>query len=249
MKTKHRKKTLLAAACALTLATSTLTLAGGTHIDSPASNEINPSFDILKARVVTDGSHLVFHQEARGTAGKSVPKKVGQLGGSEIYTYVWPTTLDSSTVGFEADKGILALALTIHPDFDDTPLYDEDNDGDKNNDGDQWHSHWVVLTQDDSCGQGGLKIRDIPEGSSPKMPATWPELPIYIDSPGYDWALHNGEALIRVPLKEVGLSKDFKFDAVTSVLKINENVHAPLACISNVWDIASGDLSLPGTVQ
>ncbi|WP_315983319.1 hypothetical protein [Aliamphritea spongicola] len=81
------------------------------------------------------------------------------------------------------------------------------------------------------------------------MPATWPELPIYIDSPGYDWALHNGEALIRVPLKEVGLSKDFKFDAVTSVLKINENVHAPLACISNVWDIASGDLSLPGTVQ
>ena len=249
MKVKNGTNTLLAAACALTLAASTLTLAGGTHIDSPVNKDIDANFDILKARVVTDGSHLVFHQEARGTAGESVPKKVGQLGGSEIYTYVWPTTLDSSTVGFEADKGILALALTIHPDFDDTPLYDEDNDGDKNNDGDKWHSHWVVLTQDDSCGQGGLKIRDIPEGTSPKMPETWPELPIYIDSPGYDWALHNGEALIRVPLKEVGLSKDFKFDAVTSVLKINENVHAPLACISNVWDIASGDLSLPGTVQ
>ncbi|WP_315983320.1 hypothetical protein [Aliamphritea spongicola] len=53
-----------------------LTLAGGTHIDSPASNEIDPSFDILKARVVTDGSHLIFHQEARGTAGESVPKKL-----------------------------------------------------------------------------------------------------------------------------------------------------------------------------
>lgn len=249
MKAKHRSNTLLAAVCSLALAVSAAALGGGTHIDSPVNNSINADFDILKARVITDGSHLVFHQEARGTAGKTIPAKVGQLGGSEIYTYVWPTTLDSSTVGFKAGQGILALALTIHPDFDDTPLYDEDNDGDKNNDGDKWHSHWVVLTQDDSCGKGALKIRDIPEGTTPKMPATWPELPIYIDSPGYDWALHNGEALIRVPLKDVGLSADFKFDAVTSVVKINDNVHAPLACISNVWDVASGDLSLPGTVQ
>ncbi len=249
MKIQKSSNTFLAAACALALTASTAALAGGSHIDSPADPAINADFDILKARVITDGSHLVFHQKVSGTAGQTVPAKVGQLGGSEIYTYVWPTSLDSSTVGFAADKGVLALALTVHPDFDDTPLYDEDGDGDKKNDGDKWHSHWVVLTPDNNCGKGALKIRDIPEGTSPKMPDTWPELPIYIDSPGYDWALNNGEALIRVPLKDVGLSKNFKFDAVTSVIKINENVHAPLACISNVWDIASADLSLPGNVQ
>jgi hypothetical protein len=41
-------------------------------------------------------------------------------------------------------SGILALAVTAHPDFDDTPLFDENADGDPANDGKSWHSHWVV---------------------------------------------------------------------------------------------------------
>ncbi len=48
-----------------------------------------------------------------------------------------PTTLDSSVIGFDGKKGIVALALTAHPDFDDTPLYDENNDGNLANDGDR----------------------------------------------------------------------------------------------------------------
>ena len=39
------------------------------------------------------------------------------------------------------------------------------------------------------------------------------------------------------------------FDGVTSGLRVNESAHAPLLCIVGVFDVASGDLSLPGKVQ
>lgn len=219
------------------------------HIIAEDSQDIRAEFDIIHARVVTEGENLVFHQEVRGKAGSSSPDTVGELAGASVYSYVWPTSLDSGIVGFKADQGILALALTVHPDFDDTPLYDENGDGDKVNDGKEWHSHWVVLVGDDVCGEGGLKVKDIPEGTQPEMPDTWPELPIFIDSPGYDFSLEKSEVLIKVPLTEIGIDTSFNFDAVTSALRVNEQVHSPLLCISNVWDIASGDLSLPGESQ
>ena len=37
--------------------------------------------------------------------------------------------LDAGAVGFDRGAGILALAVTAHPDFDDTPLFDENGDG------------------------------------------------------------------------------------------------------------------------
>jgi hypothetical protein len=36
------------------------------------------------------------------------------------------------------------------------------------------------------------------------------------------------------------------YDGVTSALRVNQNVHAPLLCVVDVFDVASGDLSLPG---
>ncbi|MCX4029865.1 hypothetical protein H0A36_02660 [Endozoicomonas sp. SM1973] len=219
------------------------------HILAGKNKTTPAEFDILHAKVVTDGAHLVFQQEVRGKAGVKSPQTVGKLAGSEVYSYVWPTKLNSSTVGFEADQGMLALALTVHPDFDDTPLYDEDGDGNKTNDGDKWHSHWVVLVPDNACGKGALKVKDIAKGTQPKMPATWPELPIFIDSPGYDFDLDNSEVLVRVPLKDLGFPKAFNFDGVTAGLKVNQQVHAPLLCVNNVFDVASGNLSLPGISQ
>uniref|UniRef100_UPI0025878F2E MlaA family lipoprotein n=1 Tax=Pseudomonas sp. TaxID=306 RepID=UPI0025878F2E len=50
------------------------------------------------------------------------------------------------------------------------------------NDGDLWHSHWVVLKPDDACGKGALKVVDIPEGAKPKLPKTWPNLPLLIEA-------------------------------------------------------------------
>jgi hypothetical protein len=216
------------------------------HIQAVKSEAIIADFDILHTKITTQGAHLVFQQEVRGTAGKTIPKANGKLAGADVYSYVWPTKLNSASVGFEADQGILALALTIHPDFDDTPLYDEDNDGNKTNDGAKWHSHWVVLVPDEACGSGALKVRDIPKGQKPTMPKTWPGLPIFIDSPGYDFSLENSEVLVRVPLKDIGFPTAFNYDGVTAGLKVNQQVHSPLLCVANVFDVASGDLSLPG---
>ncbi|SFD58229.1 hypothetical protein [Pseudoalteromonas denitrificans] len=219
------------------------------HIQAAVSPNVAAEFDIVHAKVTTQGSHLIFQQLVKDKAGSKQPQKKGQLAGADVFSYVWPTSLNSSVVGFEADQGILALALTIHPDFDDTPLYDEDNDGDKTNDGIYWHSHWVVLVPDNACGEGALKVKDIVKGSSPKLPITWPNLPLFIDSPGFDFNLDGSEVLVKVPLSAVDFSDSFSFDGVTAGLKINQQLHAPLLCVKDVFDIASGDLSLPGKSQ
>ena len=46
-----------------------------------------------------------------GKAGSRVPTAKGSFAGAEVFSYVWPTSLDSSAVGFEEKSGILALAL------------------------------------------------------------------------------------------------------------------------------------------
>lgn len=206
---------------------------------------VAPQFDIVFAQVERFGSTLIFHQIVAGQADESIPNSVGELAGASVYSFVWLTSLDSSVVGFEAEQGILALAVTSHPDFDDTPLWDEDEDGDTANDGALWHSHWVVLVEDESCG-AGLKVKDIPDGETPAVPDTWPQLPILIDSPNYELELTGDEVLVQVPHGDVDYAENFNFDGVTAGLQVNEQIHAPLLCVTGVDDIASGDLSLPG---
>lgn len=219
--------------------------AGG--IKSEKTGKVDAAFDLVHTRVSRDGDLLVFEQVVDGNAGSRVPAAQGSFANAEVYSYVWPTSLDSGSVGFEPGSGILALALTSHPDFDDTPQLDENKDGKKDNDGGLWHSHWVVLTKDATCGPSGLKVRDIPEGSKPKLPATWPGAPILIDSPGYALSVNQHAAKIRVPLSAVGFPKTFNYDGVTAALQVNADLHNPLLCVSSVWDVASGNLSLPAT--
>lgn len=207
------------------------------------------AFDILAAHVHRQGRVVSFHMTTNGTAGSQTPAPVGALAGAPVLSYVWPTSLDPSTVGFEGKTGILALAATSHPDFDDTPLYDEDGDGDPDNDGMKWHSHWVVLTPTQACGEGALGVRDIPDGETPAMPATWPGLPIFIDSPGFTPLFEGPEVKINVSFVVAQAIAGASYDGVTSALKVNVNVHAPLLCIVDIFDIASGDLSLPGKVK
>ncbi|MEP1932656.1 MAG: hypothetical protein ABJJ37_15390 [Roseibium sp.] len=230
-------------------------LADGSHaihqegaIVSPLNTQIDPNYDILAAHVHRKGRVVTFHMTLQGTAGATVPEPAGQLGGAPVEAYVWPTTLEPKSVGFEDGKGILALVATSHPDFDDTPLFDEDGDGDLANDGAKWHSHWVVLTPNEICGSGALSVQDIPDGAKPKMPATWPGLPIYIDSPGFSPILNGEEITINVSFNDPSIVAGMKYDGVTSALRVNQNVHAPLLCVVDVFDVASGDLSLPGVV-
>jgi hypothetical protein len=218
---------------------------GGIHSEKTAKAEA--AFDLVHTRVFKAGSDLVFEQLVDGKAGSRVPAAKGSFAAAEVYSYVWPTSLDAGSVGFEQGSGILALALTSHPDFDDTPQLDENGDGKQDNDGGLWHSHWVVLTKDATCGPSGLKVRDIPEAAKPKLPATWPGAPIYIDSPGYDLSVQDDAARIRVPLAAVGFPQSFNYDGVTAALQVNADLHNPLLCVSSVWDVASGELSLPAT--
>lgn len=121
-------------------------------ISTPADPAVRAEFDIVHTRVHLEGRTAVFHMGVSGQAGASHPTPTGQLAGGTVFSYVWPTSVDPATVGFEAKAGILALAVTSHPDFDDTPLFDENGDGNLGNDGDVWHAHWVVLQGDEASG-------------------------------------------------------------------------------------------------
>ncbi len=232
----------IAAACAL--------LAGqaqaqdGKHeggIQTKPAAAVRAPYDIVHSKITTDGNVATFHMQVSGKAGSSKPAKIGKLAGSTVFSYVWPTTLDPSVVGFDAKSGILAFAVTSHPDFDDTPLFPAPLGA--------WHSHWVVLSPDDACGKGALKVVDIPQGTKPKLPKTWPGLPILIDSPGWVPQFKGGTVKVRVPFDDIGVVNAAGFDGVTAALRVNASVHSPLLCVADVFKIASGNLSLPGKVN
>lgn len=214
------------------------------EITSTIDPNVAPAFDITRAGASSDGRLMTFIMELAGDAGSIKPVPIGQLTGARVESYVWPTSLDPEVVGFDKASGILSLAITAHPDFDDTPLFDENQDGDPANDGADWHSHWVVLVKDEACG-AGLKVRDVSPGVD-LLPATAPQLPIALDSPGMSPILAGKLATITVP---VSATETVSFDAVTAELQVNENGTAPLLCVTGVHDIASGDLSLPGRVM
>ena len=218
-------------------------------IQAPQNSTTLASFDIIQTTITTKGNVATFHMAVSGNAGNSKPTATGKLAGSDVFSYVWPTSIDSFEVGFEKKAGILALAATSHPDFDDTPLYDENGDGNVSNDGNVWHSHWVVLQPNDKCGKDALAVVDIPQGAKPRLPKTWPGLPILLDSPGWNPTFNTKTVEIRVPFDDIGIVKESNFDGVTAGLRVNQSVHAPLLCVVNVMDIASGDLSLPGKVN
>lgn len=216
-------------------------------VTSASGNARVAAFDILAAHVHRNGRMVTFHMTTAGTAGADTPAPAGSVAGAPVWSYVWPTSLDPAVVGFDRGAGILAMVATSHPDFDDTPLFDENRDGNTGNDGGVWHSHWVVLAPTDACGPGALAVRDIPEGTSPRLPATWPGFPILLDSPGFSPVFDGPEIVVNAAVDgDVGGAS---YDGVTAALRVNENVHAPLLCVTDVFDIASGDLSMPGIVE
>tara|TARA_B110000093_G_scaffold75386_1_gene82020 strand:- start:418 stop:1182 length:765 start_codon:yes stop_codon:yes gene_type:complete len=252
----YKSLTFCLAALAATIAVSS-SFADVHHIDGikapiqteGSASKIDPTFDIVHAKISVNNNIATFHMAVAAEAGTNKPESIGQLGGSNVYSYVWPTSMDSAIVGFDSKAGILALAVTSHPDFDDTPLYDENADNDLGNDGALWHSHWVVLEPNESCGKGALGVVDIPEGSTPNLPKTWPGLPMLLDSPGWDPVFKGETVEVRIPFSNMDAIKAASYDGVTAGLRVNQSVHAPLLCVVNVMDVASGDLSLPGKVS
>lgn len=205
-------------------------------------------FKITDAYVLEDLAlnQLVFTIEVAGIAGDSVPTPNGALDGAPVLAYVFPTTLSPSDVGFDNSDGILALGLTSHPDFDDTPLWDENYDAVYDNDGVIWHSHWVVL-EENTAVPAGLAVKAVQSNSV--LPPTNPGMPMYMDSPGHPVIWEGNKISCTVPLYRMNQQKDFQYDAVTAYMEVNtSDPDRPLLGVYGVFDIASGNLSLPYAV-
>lgn len=193
---------------------------------------------------------LVFEQQVRGTAGATVPSARGQLDGAPVLGHVFPTTLQATDVGFSATEGIVALAVTSHPDFDDTPLWDENNDRAYDNDGVVYHAHWVVLHPDDRVA-GGLAVKSFEaDDDTVVLPPTNPGMPLYMDSPGFSVVRKGNTLRVLVPAARVNHRTDFQYDGVTAYMEVNTaDTSRPMLGVYAVYSIASGDLRLPYRVR
>lgn len=213
---------------------------------SVTHTEASPDLDIATAavRLVPELGVLVFEQEVGGVAGATVPDPRGVMDGAPVLGYVFPTTLAPENVGFAPGEGVVALAATAHPDFDDTPLWDENGDGNYTNDGLRFHSHWVVLVPDERV-PGGLSVKAAARIEE-ELPPTNPGMPMYLDSPGFSVRLDGRYLRVVVPTDRVGGRSDFSFDAVTAYMEVNTtDPERPLLGVYHVYEVLSGDLSLP----
>lgn len=226
-------------------------LAGTARAAEPTPVKASPDLEIREASVSyrPDLEIVVFELEVRGTAGATLPVPAGQMDGAPVLGYVFPTTLKPEQVGFAPGDGILALAATSHPDFDDTPLWDEDGNGDTTNsaEGRIFHAHWVVLVKDDSVA-GGLSVKAVTNDVIAELPRTAPNMPIYLDSPGFSVVLQGNRLRIPVPAWRVRGLSSFNYDAVSAYMQLNTSDESrPTLGVYKVYSVLSGDLSLPGT--
>lgn len=227
-----------------------LTLPAGAHAQDVTATPGTADLDITDARVryLDDLRLLLFEQDVEGTAGATTPEARGAMDGAPVLGYVFPTSLDPEDVGFAAGEGVVALAATAHPDFDDTPLWDENGDGTYDNDGIRFHTHWVVLVPDERAA-GGLAVKET-QRIEQDLPPTNPGMPMYLDSPGLSVVLDGATLRVLVPLDRVGGRRDFSFDAVTAYMEVNTSDDTrPLLGVYHVYEVLSGDLSLPYNVS
>jgi len=212
----------------------------------------NNNFKIKKVTVSHNASisSTIWEIVVTGNAGETTPKPVGQLNGAPVLGYVFPTSLKPTDVGFNKTEGIVALALTSHPDFDDTPLWDENNDKNYGNDGIIWHPHWVILTEDKRV-EGGLSVKQFnKDDTSVILPPTNPGMPMYMDSPGFQVITKGNTITVVAPDYRMNNQIDFKYDGVACYMQVNtEMKDKPMLGVYKVYSVASGDLSLPYSVK
>ncbi len=215
----------------------------------PAPVPPSSDLDIKSAsvRLDSDINAFVFELKVGGEAGRIVPPAKGQMDGAPVLAYVFATDLRPEAVGFGAvEGGLLALAVTVHPDFDDTPLWDENGDGAYDNDGYIYHTHWVVLVPDNRV-DGGLSTAQFDENDTTvTLPPTNPGMPLYLDSPGHPVNLEAERLQVIVPRYRIKGTTTFSYDVVSAYLQVNTSDNTrPMLGVYKVYDVLSGDLSLP----
>jgi len=189
---------------------------------------------------------MIFSMQLAGPAGRTVPKAVGQLDGAPVLAYVFPTSLKAADVGMGDAEGIVALAITSHPDFDDTPLWDEDANGKYDDDKIIYHTHWALLVKDDRA-PGGLAVREFAkEEKGVVLPPTNCGMPMYLDSPGHAVAERGNTLRAMVPAFYLRNKTQFNFDGVTCYMQVNTScMSRPMLGVYAIYSVASKDLSLP----
>ncbi len=247
---QHRRFSLAPFTLLLALASPGASATDPVQAKSPIP-KAGPDFEILSAKVgyLADLDLLVFEQKVAGRVGGTAPVARGKLDGAPVLAYVFPTTLAPDDVGFRAGEGIVALALTSHPDFDDSPLWDENNDRNYDNDGLVWHTHWVVLGPDARV-PGGLSVKEISQSEAAQvLPRTAPPMPMLMDSPGYAVVIQGDTFKLLVPAQRVSHKKAFRYDAVSAYMEVSETPGTPILGVYQVYTVLSKDLSLPFSVQ
>lgn len=144
--------------------------------------------------------------------------------------------------------GVESGAVTLQPDFDDTPLWDENGDRVYDNDGAAYHPHWVVLTKDERV-SGGLAVAAADPLAGAVLPPTNPGMPMFMDSPGFSVVLDGASLRVLVPVSRVGGRTDFAFDAVVAYMQVDTGGQGPMLGVYEVYSILSGDLGLPYRVE
>lgn len=227
--------------------TPTANADGAPDLAWPSTDSDDGTFDITATSASYDDAFdtFVLEMDVAGQAAVAVPTPVGSVDGAPVWGYVFPTTIEPSVVGFGDTSGTLALAVTTHPDFDDTPLWDENIDADFGNDGATYHVHWAVLT-DDAESAGGLSVAS--QADMSKLPPTAP-MPMYLDSPGYHAFAVGGRLRVLVPGWHLPGVDEFSFDAVTAKMRVDASGAGPVLRVEEVVEVLSGDLSLPNTVS
>jgi hypothetical protein len=236
----------------LTILVTTLFIGNTLFACDKCKSYDNDNFRIKKVSVShhASSSSTVWKIEVVGHAGETTPNPVGQLNGAPVLGYVFPTSLKPTDVGFNQTDGIVALALTSHPDFDDTPLWDENNDKNYTNDGIIWHPHWVILVEDKRV-EGGLAVKQFGKNDTTVvLPPTNPGMPMYMDSPGFQVISKGNIITVVIPDYRMNNQIDFNYDGVACFMQVNtEMKDKPMLGVYKVYSIASSNLSLPYVVK
>ncbi len=195
----------------------------------------NDAFQINSAAAVYEPNldSIVFSVEALADAGSVKPLPAGSVDGAPVLGYVFLTTLTPEEVGFGSVTGTVGLAITSHPDFDDTPLWDEDNNQAYDDDGVVYHSHWVVLGEDDRAPTGLAVLQNT---AADPLPPTAP-MAMYLDSPGFAVIEDGNTISVIVPLDRVRRNKTFEVSAaVTAFMQVDASAATPLLTVEKIYD-------------
>jgi hypothetical protein len=138
-------KTRITSSLAVALAASAVRAA---EVESRVAKTPDLVLTAASFTYMKDFDVLVSELRVRGIASRTKPEAVGTLDGAPVLGYVFPTTLKSKHVGFSATKGIVSLVVTSHPGFDNSPFWDENNDGRYDNDGLVYHTHWAESVEE-----------------------------------------------------------------------------------------------------